>query len=1194
MQVDGAPARIAVLAGEDSASVTAVLRELPVTGRLSLIVVCPDLAAATVQLGSPWSVIEVDGRARLDPDRMYLVASERSAAVEGEELVVERGGSAIHAPLDCLLRSIAGSFGPSSIAVVLAGRGADGAIGLKLLKEAGGFTIVEQPGAPLADVDSERRQAAVATGMVDLVLPLPGIASRVGSIARGTAAKPITSEDSTANDHPSSESDALSDVVRDILGIVRARTGHDFALYKRATLYRRISRRMQVCQTEALEDYRRYLRDHPLEVSHLMRDLLISVTNFFRDGEAFGTLAETVIPRLFHTPDPRGPLRAWVAGCSTGEEVYSLGMLLAEHAARIGDARAIQLFATDIDENALAEARQGRYPETIASDVSPDRLSRFFTREPGHYRIRKELRERVLFSPHNLLRDPPFSRIDLVTCRNVLIYLNREAQDRVLNMFHFGLRPEGFLFLGSSEAAETTSNQFASLAGKHQIYQRRSIPSGSLGVEVLATHRRWTPPPLPPTASPPIDTARTFGELHHRLVEHYAPPSVLVNADLEVVHLSEHAGRYLQHAGGEPSRQLFQVVQPQLRTELRAAIYAARQATTGTEIRTVRFDDRGEARVIELRVHALDTEAAGRSILIMFEDVAPEQARVIQTTDTSMEPVVRQLEDELHRTRDQLRTTIEQYETSLEEVKASNEELQAINEELRSASEELETSKEELQSVNEELTTVNHELKSKVDEVSHTNSDLQNLMTSTDIAVLFLDRGLAVKRYTPRARDLYNLIPTDIGRPLAHVTHRLDCQDLPELADAVLAQLRPITREVTRSDGRRYLARLVPYRSLDDRIGGVVMTFADITELKDAVAARERSEEALHVTSERLQLALRGAPMAIVMLDETGAPVWSYARGVELGTETAQVMSLFAPDHAERFSSIISQVQRTGTAARPELDLIIEGKRQTYDFWIARSESGTTAVGFDITPSKLAETTLLDADRRKDEFLATLSHELRNPLTPLKVALEVAKLSENNPALQRKSREIIERQADQLTQLVDDLLDLSRITQGKLALDRTVIDPVVIVEAALAAMQPEIKAHGHELHVTLPRHQCWIFGDQSRLVQVLSNLLGNAIKYTPEHGQITLEVEADRARGLLAVRVRDNGVGIEAEVLRSIFDLFVQSRDSLGRSAGGLGFRLNLVRKLVELHDGTVSASSAGPGQGSELMFELPLVKEAS
>jgi two-component system CheB/CheR fusion protein len=1174
-----------VLAAGNAEAVEHVVRTLPERCGFAVIVACHGDAhlADRLQSSSALPVVAARGRITVESDRVFVVPPGAEGSFHRGDLLILEGGVA-PAPIDRLLRSLADELGGHAAAVILAGLGADGVIGIKRVKEAGGLTIVQAP----EGTDAEMPRAAIATGVIDLVLTLPEIAPRLVVLGRHPG-EPATPAEEVERGGP----DGVADTLRDILSLVRIRSGHDFSSYKRATLYRRVSRRMQVCQCESIGGYHEYLREHPGELGHLLRDFLISVTNFFRDRAAFEALDSTIMPRLFAGRTSNDQVRAWVTGCATGEEAYSIGMLLREHAGRMSDPPQLQVFATDIDDDALAEARAGRYPATIAYDVAAERLARFFVPDGEHFRVSKDLREIVLFSPHNVLRDPPFSRLDLISCRNLLIYLNRDAQDRVLTVFHFGLRPEGFLFLGSSESAENAT-LFGALDAKQRLFVRR--PSQTrLGSESLVVSGRWSPPPPPPPPPSPVADRMPAGEIHHRLVEQYAPPSLLVNEDLDVIHISENAGRLLQVSGGEPSRQLLRLIHPALRLDLRTAIYAARQSGRRTDTRVVRFDDGGVQRAIELRVRALDhpegmTALGHGSFLVFLDELDASATPSDRVPETALEPVMREIEDELRRTREQLRTTVEQYETSLEELKASNEELQAINEELRSATEELETSKEELQSVNEELTTLNHELKLKVDEISHANSDLQNLMTSTEIGVVFLDRALHIKRFTPRAQDLFNVIPSDVGRPFGHLTHRLAADDLPQLAQSVLLTLRSIEREFSSHDGRRYLARLLPYRSLEDRIDGVVLTFVEVTDLRDAIDARRRSEAALETSEARLRLALRAAPMLVVNQDTELQTRWGYVLGNELEAGSLQFTDLFASGHAEQFAALARRVLHTGEGQRAELDIEIHDKPRTYDFRVERTATGIDAVGFDITPSKHAEAVLLEADRRKDQFLATLSHELRNPLTPLKLALDVARIAGGDQTRLAQAHGIMERQVAQLGQLVDDLLDLSRITQGKIQIERVPVEAAEVIESALEATRPLIQQRHHQLTVELPEVTARVLGDHTRLTQVLTNLLNNAAKYTPEGGQVGLRADIDAVRSRLRIRVRDDGDGIAPDMLPTIFDIFVQGRDAEGRAHGGLGIGLNLVRRLVELHDGVVSATSAGPGHGSEFMIELPLM----
>ncbi|HEY6032705.1 MAG TPA: CheR family methyltransferase, partial [Kofleriaceae bacterium] len=465
--------RVIVVGGTSREAVLQLCRELSALSGFAIVAWCPQVDIDGLRDASKLPVSHVLERAQLAADRMYLVPADRRVLVERGQLVV---AGPDHGPFDQLLRGVADAITLRAVGIVLAGHGTDGSLGIKRIKETGGLTIAERVTGDEAALPA----AAIETGFIDLVLPLEAIAEHVAQIA---------SEPPLAEDDPAHEADA-SDALRDILTLVRVRAGHDFSSYKRATLYRRIARRMQVCECSTLEAYQRYLRERPHELPHLLRDFLISVTNFFRDADSFEALAAETIPRMFQHKTSSDQVRVWVTGCATGEEAYSLGILLLEHAATQRSGTPIQIFATDIDEPALAEARSGLYSSAIASDVSPERLARFFTREGDQYRVTKELRELILFSPHNVLRDPPFSRLDLVSCRNLLIYLNREAQNRVLTMFHFGLRTDGRLFLGSSESAEGTS-LFGVVDPKHRIFVRLSVPA-TLGDATLATGR-WQP-----------------------------------------------------------------------------------------------------------------------------------------------------------------------------------------------------------------------------------------------------------------------------------------------------------------------------------------------------------------------------------------------------------------------------------------------------------------------------------------------------------------------------------------------------------------------------------------------------------------------------------------------------------------------------------------------------------------------------
>ncbi len=761
--------------------------------------------------------------------------------------------------VDLFFRSLADTHGPHSVAVVLSGADGDGALGIKRIKERGGLTIAQDPdeaehaGMPLA---------AIGTRMVDWVLNVERIPERLLRYQAGEERLQLPSETGpnpaiTPRPEPSSEEAAL----REVLAFLNARTGRDFSYYKRATIVRRIARRMQVNEVDNLPAYSTYLRMHPGESGALLQDLLISVTNFFRDRESFDAL-KGQIPELFRGKTQVDTVRVWVPACASGEEAYSIAMLLSEHARTLDTPPTLQVFATDLDEQVLAEARNGLYPTAITNDVSAERLQRFFVKEHRGYRVRRELREMLLFAAHDLLKDSPFSRLDLVSCRNLLIYLNRSAQARAFDIFHFALRPEGRLFLGTSETADDASQLFQVVDKKHRLYSTRltarssmPVPAGaSTLARALALQQAEPGTTLARSSLPPSSAATlrhsvsdriSWSELHLKLIEQLGPPSLVVNGESDILHLSETASPFLKFAGGEPSTNLFRVVHPMLRMELRAALFRAKQTGAPSVASEVPVEILDSRRLVDIRVTPA-LSLAPDLYLITLEQRETSVTTLVSTRERD-EPLTRHLEQELEQVKRHWRDIVEQHEASTEELKASNEELQAMNEELRSATEELETSREELQSINEELITVNQELKSNVDELGHANSDLRNLMGATAIATIFLDRELKIMRFTPPAVELFSLIATDVGRPLAHLRHRLAYPELLADAAQVLEQLVPIEREVGESGGRFFLARLLPYRTNDDRIAGVVLTFVDVTDLQvaqDAVRRAQRELEA--------------------------------------------------------------------------------------------------------------------------------------------------------------------------------------------------------------------------------------------------------------------------------------------------------------------------------------------------------------
>jgi PAS domain S-box-containing protein len=928
-------------------------------------------------------VVPVTERVRLAPNHIYVVSPNQHLLMEEDFLVPSLN---LHveerrAPVDIFFRTLADSHGARAVCVVLSGTGANGSMGLKRVKERGGVAYVQ---TPREAEFNEMPRNAIATELVDEVLPVAEIPGRILAYRNslGTVEIPVEAEH---------RAEQQQQALREIFTHLRVRTGHDFANYKQATLLRRIERRINVRSLTDLPSYAAFLHQNPDETHALLKDLLISVTNFFRDKKPFQALEHDVLPALLYNKKADSSVRIWVAGCATGEEAYSLAMLVAERTEGVLDAPKVQIFATDIDEAAIMTAREGLYTLNDAADVSPERLLRFFTKEGDNYRIQRELREMVLFATHNFLKDPPFSRLDLVTCRNVLIYLNGTAQERVMKTFHFALRPGGFLFLGSSESVDGASDLYATVSREDRLYRVREVTMRHYPMPESA-------PVLPPKQAVSLklheaDSRQpnrlSLGELHQKLLEQYAPPSLVVNEDYDILHMSETVGSFLEFSGGEPTNNLLKLIKPELRLELRSALHQAVQLQTAIEARNILWSKNGERQSLTIRVKPVTKEGDTTKgfILILFEpnEPAPHEQKVVLTSD---EPIARQLEEELMQLKAQLRYSAEQYEYQAEELKASNEEFQAVNEELRSAAEELETSKEELQSINEELRTVNQELKVKIEEISVTSNNLQNLINSAGVATIFLDRAFCIRLYTPAAQQLFNLIPSDYGRPISDITHRLNYDELLPDAETVLKKLTLLEREVKTTDQRTFLMRVLPYRTAEDRIQGVVITMFDITE-------RKQAEETLQASEQRLQRMVNVPSVGMLTFDysdnllqanDAFLAMVGYTRP-EFEARTFTWLDFTPVEHREASRQVMAQLKQTGRGGPYEKEYFRkDGSRIWLMFAASDLGDGTIAeYAIDMSARKQAEdavATDLAGMQRLHELHAKLATE-----TNLKAAL---------------------------------------------------------------------------------------------------------------------------------------------------------------------------------------------------------------
>lgn len=752
------------------------------------------------------------------PDTVYVMPQNAILTIERRVLQIRKPNpqSRERKPIDIFFSALAKDQGEYAVGVVLSGGDADGTLGVKAIKENNGLTLAQLPdGSGPRNPDMPR--SAIASGVIDIAIPAEDMGAKLVAFARG-----FDSLQKIEDLAPADDDMPLAKARDAILTVLRSHSGHDFSGYKTQSFFRRVKRRMQLAQIESLEAYVELLRGNSAEARSLFSDLLINVTSFFRDAGAFKTLGEQVVPRLFEDRGADDAVRVWVPGCATGEEVYSIAILLREHMEKVQVSPNVQIFATDIDQAALQAARAARYPEGLLDSVSPERRRRFFQHDCSSYVLRKEVRELCIFSPHNVIRDPPFSRMDVVSCRNLLIYFGQEVQQRILPTFHRALKPGGYLFLGMSESIGQFDDLFANIDKKHRLFKARE----------QAPAQRWRVlNEVAPLATPPgaAERARPSGlplrqVVEAQVAERYAPAHVVVNGAGDVVYYSAKTGKFLEAAQGAPTRQLPLLVRRGLRLAIRAALREAAETRRRVVRPDVAIEDDDGVERIDLTVEPLpDDSSAEPRYLVLFETHGASHHQTEQHLKDFDGEGTTELEAELRATRERLQSTIEEYETSLEELKSTNEELVSVNEEAQSTNEELEASKEEMQSLNEELNTINLELRHKVEDLDQANDDLRNLFESTRIATVFLDRDLVIRNFTPAASTFFALLPADVGRPLTDLATRLDYPELKDDIAAVFASGEMIERRLAASaEGQHHLVRLIPYLGHADGIQGVV------------------------------------------------------------------------------------------------------------------------------------------------------------------------------------------------------------------------------------------------------------------------------------------------------------------------------------------------------------------------------------
>lgn len=1300
------------------------------------------------------AVRQIEDGMRIEPNSVYVIRPgftvTLSQGILHLGLSVEKRGH--RRPVDDFFRSLALEQKEKAIVVVLSGTGTNGTAGAQAVKAAGGLCIAQEPDS--AEFPGMPR-SLIRSGYADQILPADGIPQFVSRFVKHPLIDSPANETAGAVEEEESERKGLVE----IHALLRTRTGRDFRGYRKPTLLRRIQRRMGVAGVIHLGEYAQFLREQRDEAQALANDLMINVTGFFRDPDAWEALRAGAIAPLVEDRPPGQPIRAWVAACASGEEAYSLAILIAEECHRAGKSREVKIFATDTADKSLALARAGIYPAGIEGDIAPERLDRFFDKDDHTYRIKKEIREMVVFAPQNLLQDPPFSRVDLATCRNFLIYLEAETQRRVLSLLSFSVRDGGYLFLGNTESLGAAEQNFDTVSKRWRIYRRvgplQHRPDIPFPVRLALVGSIDKGGHVP---SPPIRDDQFTVRFERALLEAFTPPTVIVDRQERMLYIHGDITPFLTYPVGELSTNIVDVARPHLRAAVRAALRQALEGHVPTVVDCALEANDGSG-YVRITAASLTGHSAGRNFWVSFERRPSPQ----QGTDASADatplvlPVDNALEDEVRILRRELQASVEAFEGTNEELKSSNEEVLSVNEELQSANEELETSKEELQSINEELSTVNAQLHGKIIELEQANNDLSNLLSSTSIAVVFLDTQLLVRRFTPAVQDLLELIPTDIGRPISDLAPKFETthdgesphEVLRQTARAVLESLAPAETEVRSHSGKWYLQRTLPYRTSDNHIAGVVLTFVDITR-------RKLAERSLAEMQRRLEAALEHTPAALIIVEaetsrvlhanrhaaslfgqpfpppflnanwdatastlrgwrrngqELRAEEWPLARSLTSGTvvldeqveidtpkgirrvlsinsapvtdeageviaavavfwdiselkgaekalqeserrlrlivESAQDFAILMLDRAGNITAwntgaarmfgwteaeiigqpgatIFNVADREAGVPEREIRSALQKGHALDERWHVRKNgtalwvSGVLSVarddanrvqGFvkimrDNTDRKEAEDRLYAAthaadeaklkaeaaSRAKDDFISMVSHELRTPLHTMRLWMRLLR-NESTPEKERaEGKRILERAIDAQQQLIDDLLDISRISAGKLRLDKRLTRLADAIAAAVEAVRPVSERKKVQIVYRASPEIGVVRADPDRMQQVVWNLLSNAVKFTPSGGEVRVDV--DREGDAVLIKVADTGIGIEKDLLPHIFDRFLQGESGTARQHTGLGLGLAIAKQLVELHGGSISATSDGSGKGARFVVHLPLKAE--
>ncbi|MDA8563796.1 ATP-binding protein, partial [Mariniblastus sp.] len=1038
-------------------------------------------------------------------------------------------------------------------------------------------------------------RAAAETGVVDLVLR----PEQIGKIIAEHGGTPVDSAQ-VAN----------ANGLNGIFEMLRSEYGIDFSWYKSSTVDRRVERRVQILQLNNLDEYVDQIRNDRVELNNLYKDLLIGVTKFFRDPKAFERIAKEVIPNIFKNLPDDQEARFWVAGCATGEEAYSLAIMIDEHMTRMKKRHEVKIFATDAHRVSLDFASAGLYPEDSLAEVSKARIERYFKKHGGSYKVSPELRKMIVFSSHNLLRDAPITRMNLVTCRNLLIYFQPVAQKKVLSLFHFALASNGTLFLGPSEGLLDLADEFDPIDRSWKIYRKRRdvrlmndfriSPPADFGLRVNSR---------PPVRRNSSSIGKDFvSKAYESLATEFMPPSFLVDEHYELLYTFPGAINFLMQKGGAPSTAILDMVDDDLRVVLAGALQRCSRQDEAVKFSKLSLHKANDKIVADLSVKPLAVDSKTRLFIVSIipnDNPADTLSNALELdVDESVQERMGLLESELRHTRENLQAAIEELETS-------NEELQSTNEELVASNEELQSTNEELHSVNEELYTVNGEYQRKIEELVEVNDDFDNLFRSTEVASIFLDRELCIRKFTPQATETFQITLHDLGRRIDGFNHKInDDQLYNDVRDVASGKVRKVERDVCDSNGVWYLLRILPYESIESA-GGVVLTLVDIRTLK-------QTQDELTIAKDAIQAAINGVLLTDLDWEvQTANP--SFLEMFEFqgydDIKGQRIVDLFSSKCVDRLKEICKEFSADEKPAKHEYMLRRKGGttfqvevagtifndefgeprgRQLSFVDITRRRSAEESRESYAAQLEMANQTLRAAEvesrtavEKRDQFLAILSHELRNPLGGIQNAVRVLNHPEADDAKVERAKKAIANQSLHMGRLMNDLLDVSRVTQGKINFDVQVIDVREVAEDAQDAVQSSLLAKKQVFEVVNSEKPLFIEADRDRLLQILNNLLTNASRYTPTGGHISLTLERDGIE--CVITVVDDGQGIDPDLKNTIFEMFVQSDATLDRADGGMGVGLTLVRSLVEKMGGTISVDSDGVGKGSKFVVRLPL-----